>query len=260
MRARLAGASALMIAPVSQVLPSAPAPVPPAAPGTLAAAVVPAAAAASPARPVRTRAGTYRVRLGDTLSGISARFCGTAAAWPSLAAASRIADADLIYPGQRVVLSCHGAPAVARALAAPRARHDRFDGRHGRCGDGDGDGMDANCAVIFPGTRAHAHVPAHAAATPRAVTHYGDYGFSGLEQLWLAAGGPGWAAFSAATIAMCESGGNPRAYNPSGASGLWQILGLPFPGDPFNPGTNARMAVAKFRGAGDSFSPWVCKG
>jgi len=38
------------------------------------------------------------------------------------------------------------------------------------------------------------------------------------------------------------------------------VLGLPFPGNPFDPYTNARMAVAKFRGAGDSFSPWVCKG
>jgi hypothetical protein len=84
--------------------------------------------------------------------------------------------------------------------------------------------------------------------------------YSQLEQIWVAAGGPAAVEATAATIATCESGGNSKAQNPSGAAGLWQILGLPFPGDPFDPFTNARMAVAKYQGAGDSFSPWVCQG
>jgi Transglycosylase SLT domain len=71
-----------------------------------------------------------------------------------------------------------------------------------------------------------------------------------LERLWDAAGGPPGAAHLMAAIAMAESGGNPRAFNPSGASGLWQILGLPFPGNPFDPLTNARMAVSKYRSQG----------
>jgi hypothetical protein len=53
-----------------------------------------------------------------------------------------------------------------------------------------------------------------------------------------------------AAIAMAESRGDSAAKNPSGASGLWQILGNPFPGDPFNAQTNARMAVAKWREQG----------
>lgn len=53
-----------------------------------------------------------------------------------------------------------------------------------------------------------------------------------------------------AAVALAESRGNPRARNPSGASGLWQILGLPFPGDPFDPLTNARMAVSKYGSQG----------
>jgi hypothetical protein len=71
-----------------------------------------------------------------------------------------------------------------------------------------------------------------------------------LEHLWIAAGGPPGVAHLMAAIAMAESGGSPIAHNPSGASGLWQILGLPFPGNPFDPMTNARMAVAKYRSQG----------
>jgi hypothetical protein len=95
-------------------------------------------------------------------------------------------------------------------------------------------------------------------AQPAAPAASGIFSFSGLEALWEKAGGPSWAAAEMATIAeRCESGGNPRAYNSSStASGLWQILGLPFPGDPFDPETNAAMAVAKFKDAGDSYAPW----
>jgi hypothetical protein len=85
----------------------------------------------------------------------------------------------------------------------------------------------------------------------------GVYSFSGLESLWESAGGPAWAAPSMATIAECESGGNPRAYNPSGASGVFQVLGSVVPGNLFDPYINALNAVAKFRASG--FSPWVCK-
>jgi len=76
-----------------------------------------------------------------------------------------------------------------------------------------------------------------------------------LENLWIAAGGPPGVAHLMAAIAMAESGGNSRAYNPSGASGLWQILGVPFPGNPFDPFTNARMAVAKYESQG--LGAWV---
>src|SRR6185437_3342947 len=43
--------------------------------------------------------------------------------------------------------------------------------------------------------------------------------------------------------------------NPSGASGLWQILGNPFPGNAFDPATNAKMAVAKYKSQG--LGAWV---
>jgi len=78
----------------------------------------------------------------------------------------------------------------------------------------------------------------------------GQYSKSQLAALWRRAGGDPKIANLMAAIALAESGGNPRAHNPSGASGLWQILGLPFPGDVYNPLTNARMAVAKYQSQG----------
>jgi hypothetical protein len=90
------------------------------------------------------------------------------------------------------------------------------------------------------------------ASVPGGATH-GSLPY--LERLWIAAGGPAGFAHLMAAIAMAESGGNANARNPSGASGLWQILGLPFPGNPFDPMTNARMAVSKFRSQG--LGAWV---
>lgn len=85
-----------------------------------------------------------------------------------------------------------------------------------------------------------------------------DYTYGQLEQLWLttAAGTKyatnTWAALMAA-IAEAESGGNPSAYNSSGASGLWQILGAVHAADQsqlFNPQTNASEALAKLESQG----------
>lgn len=87
-----------------------------------------------------------------------------------------------------------------------------------------------------------------------------DYTYAQLEGLWINAGGPRDQAPTAAAIAEAESGGNSDARNPSGASGLWQILGNPFPGNVFDPATNARMAVAKYKDSptgGNNFDPWV---
>ena len=71
---------------------------------------------------------SYIVRSGDSLSRISAKFCGTAADFPSLAAASGIANPNLIYPGQSITLNCHApvpAPAAPAHLTSAhhRARH-----------------------------------------------------------------------------------------------------------------------------------------
>lgn len=81
-----------------------------------------------------------------------------------------------------------------------------------------------------------------------------------VGQLWLEAGGPAWAEIKAESIAYCESGYRTRAYNPSGATGLWQILGSVVPGNLDDPFVNAENAVAKFKASGDNFAQWVCQG
>ncbi len=50
------------------------------------------------------------------------------------------------------------------------------------------------------------------------------YSFSQLEKLWTQEGGSSALAPYAAATAMIESGGNSAAYNPSGASGLMQLI------------------------------------
>ena len=76
------------------------------------------------------------------------------------------------------------------------------------------------------------------------------YSFAQLEQLWINAGGSKALAPYAAATALVESGGNPQAYNASGATGLWQIE---YPGSDkigasqtalYNAETNAKAAVA----------------
>ena len=72
-----------------------------------------------------------------------------------------------------------------------------------------------------------------------------------LERLWVSAGGSAADAETMAAIALAESKGVATAHNPSGASGLWQIM-LPenasyVPGGPknvYSPAANARAAVA----------------
>jgi hypothetical protein len=56
-----------------------------------------------------------------------------------------------------------------------------------------------------------------------------------------------------AAIAMAESGGNSNAKNPSGATGLWQILGAVNASDQSkltNPQVNAHEAVLKYNSQG----------
>lgn len=101
-----------------------------------------------------------------------------------------------------------------------------------------------------------------AASAPKTYTPpvaSGSFTTAGIESLWESAGGPAWAAPKAAEIAYCESGYNPAAYNPSGATGLWQILGAVVPGNLDDPMVNAENAVAKFKASGDTFAQWVCQ-
>ena len=84
------------------------------------------------------------------------------------------------------------------------------------------------------------------------------YDYAQLEGLWIDQGGPKALAPIMAAIALAESGGNSDARNPSGATGLWQILGAVYPRDAqvlTDPAVNAREAIAKYKTQG--LGAWV---
>jgi hypothetical protein len=84
------------------------------------------------------------------------------------------------------------------------------------------------------------------------------YSYAQLEGLWINAGGSKALAPTMAAIAMAESGGCSTALNPSGASGLWQILGAVSPADQanlFDPAVNAKEATLKYSSQG--LGAWV---
>jgi hypothetical protein len=116
----------------------------------------------------------------------------------------------------------------------------------------------AEKAAQKPAVVTEASVSATAPA-PAQAAYSGVLTAAEVGQLWLDAGGPSWAEPKAEEIAFCESGYNTSAYNPSGATGLWQILGSVVPGNLDNPVVNAENAVAKFKASGDTFAPWVCQ-
>lgn len=188
---------------------------------------------------LRAQPVSYTVRHGDTLGKIAALEYGSGRAWPALwwVNKSQVKDPDSIYAGEHLKLSAWH-PVLGWLLAAAQ----RAEGHS-----------------ASPRTSSAALASVTAVSYSGGFPSQGTYSFSMLESIWEWAGGPSYDAWAAATIAECESGGRTSAYNPSGASGLWQILGVPFPGNPFDGPTNARMAVAKFRGAGGNFSPWVCR-
>lgn len=78
------------------------------------------------------------------------------------------------------------------------------------------------------------------------------YTYGQLVQLYATANGISPTSPEAITmgaVAMAESSGNPNAHNPSGASGLWQIMpshtrdsGWNLGSNFYDPATNARMA------------------
>ncbi len=212
----------------------------PAEPATAVVAVAPDAVY----KPVTRKSSlpvVHTVVAGDTLAGLAVTHChGHADDWTGFYHANQKvigANPNLIYPGQRLNLSqCTDPPALLHLGSTYHAPHH--------------------------------HTQLHATASRAggkiwgvtyASSYQGRYTYAGLEALWVAAGGPAWAASAAAAVAMCESGGNPNAYNGSGASGLFQILGQVVPGNIFNPYVNALNAVSKFKASGETWAQWVCR-
>ena len=162
---------------------------------------------------------TYTVRSGDTLGKISASYYGNPADWTWIydANKSKIYNPDDIYVGESLTI-----PYNAPSTSSYTPKH-------------------AKAAVLTSST----------------TTLSGTLGCTGLEQLWEAACGSSAEAFTAAEIAIAESGGRQYALSPTDDYGYWQINGSHGPAQAtFDPTGNARAAVA-ISGDGHNWSPWT---
>ena len=165
---------------------------------------------------------TYTVRSGDTLSEIAAKFYGNPARWTWIYAANRakIHNPNSIYVGEKLTIPNH-APTGTASYSAK-----------------------------------HAKKPATTVLTSSASKLSGNLGCSGLEALWVAAGGARSHAFIAAEIAMAESGGRQFAHSPTNDFGYWQINGVHGAMATYNPLGNAKAAIA-ISSNGNNWRPWT---
>lgn len=157
---------------------------------------------------------TVTVQAGDTLSEIAQANCGTSADYPGLAAASRITNPDLIFPGQAITLNCKPG-AAATTLAADPLRHVKHLRHAAHQAHLAGMAEDAQAQVQ---TATVTYTPKHAAAGYTG-THRSTRHVSSAPATYTPSGG------MESCIVAAESGGNARAVNPSsGAGGLYQFL------------------------------------
>jgi hypothetical protein len=104
-------------------------------------------------------------------------------------------------------------------------------------------------------------VPAIVASSPQSPvtatgTLSGTLGCAGLEKLWEQAGGAQAEAFTAAEIAMAESGGSQYATGAAGERGYWQIHPDHGSLSTYAPLGNARAAVL-ISADGTNWTPWT---
>jgi hypothetical protein len=182
---------------------------------------------------------TYTVQPGDTLSRIAGRVCGDPDDYWALAYNNGVRDPNLIYANQVFKVACQ---AAAQAIA------DTY-------------GL-AGSSPSSPPVQVVSHAavgPAPAQPVPQeaVVTSVsGTYSCSALEALWDQAGGNPGDAFTAAEIAMAESGGNPSAISPTDDWGLWQVNASNGALATLSPSGSAHSAVV-LSDDGTNWNPWT---
>ena len=148
-------------------------------------------------------ARTYTVRPGDTLAGIAERFYHNSADWQAIYQANR---SEVHNPN--VIFA--GEKLTIPASPAYSARHAKGGG------------------TVLTSSATHLS---------------GTLSCAGLEDLWEDAGGSHGEAFTAAEIAMAESGGNQFATGTVGERGYWQINPDHGSLSTYDPMGNAKAAV-----------------
>jgi LysM repeat protein len=166
---------------------------------------------------VRLASRTYTVRAGDSLASIAEHFYGNPADW------------SWIYHANESVVHNPNDIYVGEVLKIP-----------------------AGSTSYAP-----KHAKTSTTLTSSATKLSGTLSCSNLEALWEAAGGSHTEAFTAAEIAMAESGGNQYALSPTDDYGYWQINASHGPAmATFNAIGNAKAAIA-ISDDGHDWAPWT---
>jgi len=200
----------------------------------------------------------YKVKSGDTLSGIAAHYYHKAADWQWLYHENdkTISDPNLIYPGETLFVPSdppanftlsyvpkHAKPTAAPVVTTSTSHHSDSGGSGSRSSGG---------TVTVQAATQGSHTSSHGGSGSPS----GTLGCSGLEQLWDAAGGNPSHAFMAAEIAMAESGGSQYAHSPTDDFGYWQINASNGALATYDALGNAKSAII-LSGNGTNWSPWT---
>jgi hypothetical protein len=121
-------------------------------------------------------------------------------------------------------------------------------------------GVAAAAVYVWVGNPAAALGTKAAGEAITTAAHGGTLSCRGLEALWESAGGSRSAAFTAAEIAMAESGGRQYATDTNGGAstdrGYWQINSVHGGLSTYSAYANARSAVL-ISHDGTNWGPWV---
>jgi LysM repeat protein len=200
----------------------------------------------------------YKVKSGDTLSGIAEQYYHNAADWQWLYHENdtTISDPDLIYPGETLFVPSD--PPANFTLSSYVPKHAKpvtpvvTTSTSHSSGSSESSGGSTHGTVTVQAGSQGSGTSSHSGSGGLS----GTLGCSGLEQLWNSAGGNPQDAFMAAEIAMAESGGNQYALSPTDDYGYWQINASNGSLATFNAYGNARSAII-LSDNGTNWSPWT---
>lgn len=215
---------------------------------------------------------SYTIQSGDWLSHIAPRFGMT---WNTLYAMNRHtigANPNLIMPGELLVTCASSQPQPVKDVDLPTPAHKVVAPAHHATTPV----HHAAAAVHHAAPVQHAVAPVHHVAAP--VQHpvaqpAPSYSTGSVQAMIQQVFGPN--AGQALTIARCESGFNPTAYNPTPvfynghylghAMGVFQIVPATFASTSFagqnvyNAATNIQAAHEIFVRDGYSWREWQCR-
>ena len=205
----------------------------------------------------QVRSSHYTVRSGDTLSKIAKHFYDKAADWGYLYHENdkTVSDPNMIFAGQSLYIPAtvpgdyrltdyeprHAAPAVTETTSVAAGSSSSSVSSHSNTGGGG--------TVVTQSASQGSSAGSSGGLS-------GTLSCSGLEELWNSAGGNPADAFTAAEIAMAESGGNQYALSPTDDYGYWQINASNGALATFNAFGNARSAIT-LSDDGSNWDAWT---